>query len=59
MEVSPLLIPVTINISEARAIYPLYMSAIYTILEDARTFIEGIGYIVIAVTMAIIVVRNT
>ena len=49
----------SINISEARAIYPLYMSAIYTILEDIRSFVEAIGYIVIAVTIAIVVVRNT
>jgi hypothetical protein len=30
-----------------------------TFLEDARAFIEAIGYLVIAVTLGVIIMKNT
>jgi len=41
------------------ALISLSTSDIYTFLEDASSFVEGVGYIVIAVTLGVIIMRNT
>ena len=41
------------------ALISLTTSDLYTFLEDARGFVEAIGYIVIAVTLGVIIMRNT